>query len=333
MKNYEEMASSVLKRRDAEIKRRRRAFLIGAPCAAAVLVGVVGIGSAVAANYRNNVPIIAPPNDAENTSTAEIANAVTVDASAEVADVPAIDIAVEPYVPDYTNPNSGDTDDVMPIHYITAAEELQTIAPDLNEEDFTPYTLEGLDSFYGLRFNRLAEIYPDWQYTCDKLGLYRHEESDGFISSMTMVSTLNTITYTAPSGGIVKVSAQYGRFDMPLFGDLPAYPENDAPAAAYEPEVNYEYDEDGNVIGASIGGYDPTANAEAPSNPDTNPDTDLPLPLYRVNGYDAFVTAVLDSSSNVDHYTAYIPMNSYVRITAYNVDQFEFAEILDNFTK
>lgn len=50
MKNYEEMAQSVLKRRDMEIKRRRRAFLIGAPCAAAVLVGVVGIGAAVASS-------------------------------------------------------------------------------------------------------------------------------------------------------------------------------------------------------------------------------------------------------------------------------------------
>lgn len=390
MKNYEEMAQSVLKRRDIEIKRRRRAFLIGAPCAAAVLVGVVGIGTLAAdsvkrGSYINpivagtdtsgfsgtdtagndnaiatdgigiengypeytaaNVPVssaapddgsvggsciptppITPPvpNELAPTSTAEIAPVSTADI--------AIDCPAEPYVPDYSNPNVGDTD--IRYLFITGDKDVPLDSIDgLDENDFNPYTLEQLDSFYNLRFNRLGELYPSWEFSYDKLGVYRHEENDGFMASLKIVSSRNTIDYTTENGGKVSVSAQYGEFAMPMIGDHIATFKGNAMPVYYEPEISYVYDEEGNVIGASISAYDPTANPSAPYiEGETNPNTDDPN-WSKINGYYALIVAVLDDEKNVDHYTAYINMSSYVRITAYGIDEFMFEEIIDSFTR
>ncbi|MDE7362198.1 MAG: hypothetical protein K2N38_09725 [Oscillospiraceae bacterium] len=390
MKNYEEMAQSVLKRRDIEIKRRRRAFLIGAPCAAAVLVGVVGIGTLAAdsikrGSYINpivagtdtsgfsgtdtagndnatandgigiengypeytaaNVPVssaapddgsvggsciptppITPPvpNEPAPTSTAEIAPAFTTDI--------AVDYPAEPHEPDYSNPNVGDTD--IRYLFITSDKDVPLDSIDgLDENDFSPYSLEQLDSFYSLRFNRLGELYPSWEFSYDKLGVYRHEENDGFMASLKIVNSRNTIDYTTENGGKVSVSAQYGKFAMPdtpnknTEHELCGYP------LASDFGVSYVYDEEGNVIGASVSAYDPTsADTQSHNAGDANPDTGDP-DWSKINGYDALIVAVLDDEKNVDHYTAYINMSSYVRITAYGIDEFMFEEILDSFTK
>lgn len=234
----------------------------------------------------------------------------------------------EPPVNDYTNPNVGDTKKV--ITYIDHSEP-QDKPLDLDENDFTPYSLEQLDSFYSLRFNRLGELYPSWALSYGKLGMYRHEENDGFVALLKLVGTLNTLDYTTENGGKVSVSAQYEEFAMPMIGDhIATFKKNITPVY---PEVKYEYDEDGNIIGASTSAYDPTSNTSAPYvEGETNPDTG-DAAWSKINGYDALIVAVLNDENKVDHYTAYIKMASYVRITAYNTDQFMFEEILDNFTK
>lgn len=362
MKNYEEMAQNVLKRRDIEIKRRRRAFLIGAPCAAAVLVGVVGIGAAVASSpmrgsYLNlavgrddtaandtgtdgiGIEISYPSYTTENAPASsavhdEISNAGNSDncivppvpndtvsdseTSGEIAPVTTVDIAIDypvdtdPPVNDYTNPNAGVND----IKVLKLDEFKATKIIDIRyQDDFVPYTLENLDSFYGLRFNRLGELYPNWKLSYNELGIYRRETNDGFVAKLEMYNTCNTLKYTTENGAEIEVAAQYGKFepvsDEMLTGDKPVY--------IPEPAVNVEYDENGNVIGMSTPAYDPTQNPNTPT-PDEGVST--------VNGYEALIYR--DANG---FFLADLDMGARVRITAEGLSEEEFLEVLDNFTR
>lgn len=387
MKNYEEMAHNVLKRRDAEIKRHRRAFLIGAPCAAAVLVGAIGVGKIVndrfderrlAALVENDVILqVYPPRSVKNSdqsnsggfaagsnidapdstiaektpaysterdeigSTAnsdfigdieissapdstEIAPAYSSSESvpATTADI-AIDLPVDtdPFLNDYSNPNAGINDikvlSIDSIDKIRQTAEVEIIGPN----DFTPYTIEALDSFYGLRFNRLSELYPNWKLSYDKLGVYRREKSDGFVASLEMYNTLNTLTYTTENGATVEVSAQYEKFfpvsDEMLTADKPVITEN-SPST----EIITEYDENGNVIGMTTPSFDPGKV--------TKPEPDEGVST--VNGYEALIYRyTLDGYPET--YLADLDMQSRVRIMAQGLSETEFLEVLDNFTK
>lgn len=375
MKNYEEMASSVLKRRDREIKRRRRAFLIGAPCAAAVLVGVVGIGATVAASNRGRVinPAVAKTSsddlsdiifqyyrttltDASNATapaasespdtmiadttgtnnTASdapaIAESTNVDlptSATETANAIGIDIAIDdnPNPIDYTNPKSGQTE----ICIMYAALNIPEDNIELDESDFVEYSLESLDSFYGLRFNRLGQLYPSWKRSNDKLGIYRRVTNDGFIASCENYYTRNTLNYTTENGGKVSVSVQYAKFKPFVIGILPDKTEPAEPISTPELEVHIEYDENGNIIGMSTPAYAPTPNATAP---DQNPNTDTPGASI-INGYEAQVFGNLskDASVDFDFFVADIEMSSRVRIIAEGLSEKEFLEVLDNFTR
>ena len=322
MKNYKEMAQSVLKRRDIGIKRRRRALLIGAPCAAAVLVGVAGIGTAVAANnrgrYINPVVDIQPgPMDgfAEiGAAEGEIAEAAS---SADIA-------AVEPEQIDYTNPNVGQTN-----INVTYLEDIHLDnGANVDGCDFNEYTLDELDRFYRLRFSRLTTVYPDWEVSYDKLGTYTKDTKTDEMWSHAIVSTRNTLTYTTEYGGKVTVIVQNEQFE-PL-ANVFAEPETETSVS--EPEVHIEYDENGNVIGMSTPSYDPAASRPADySDPDNGKSR-----AYNsvINGYDAAVFGQLskDRVSGVDVYIADIEMASHVRIIAEGVTYMKFEEILDNFT-
>lgn len=375
MKNYEEMAQSVLKRRDTEIKRRRRAFLIGAPCAAAVIAGAVGIGAAVphirggyinpvvagigsgnASNSSNapafstgqgsdnggsdtagddaigkngnsdlpeytigtsnRVPDKPLPGDTptvppESNASAPVTTDDVPESTAEVATtIVGVDIAVEdPSVPDYTNPNAGQND----IRILDIDEFIfREIAVELDENDFDEYTLDGLDAFYGLRFNRLSELYPDWRLSFNRLGVYRHMESDGFMASLKIVSSLNTLTYTN-ADKTVTVSAQYGEFTPVSKERLSKY----KPVSIPEPTVITEYDENGNIIGQSTPAYDPGSVK-------VYPDEGASV----VNGYEALIYRSSDGDFLAD-----LDMSSPVRITASGLSDEEFLEVLDNFTK
>ncbi len=314
MKNYEEMAQSVLNRRDTEIKRRKKAFLIGAPCAAAVLVGVVGVGAIAIANR----PVINTTFAADGSGTmsdSAVASAVVgIDKPESNPEIGIIDIATDPnpYKPDYTNPNSGQNDiHVLKIDTININHS-NTIL-DLN--DFNEYKLEALDSFYGLRFNRLAESYPAWKLSHDKLGVYKRETNDGVVASLEMYHTLNTLVYTTENNAKVTVSAQYTKF-MPISSEVLT---DDKPVSIPEPETHTEYDENGNVIGQAAAGYDPTKNPNKPT-PDEGVST--------VNGYEALIYR--DSNGS---FLADLDMSSRVRITAEGLSEEEFLEVLDNFTK
>lgn len=353
MKNYEEMAQSVLKRRDIEIKRRRRAFLIGAPCAAAVLVGVVGIGATVASQSRgkyinfttthsqdtttavNN----AGANDAmgyEHTSTADgYENSGEVNSGACIDVQPvnppvsndnpsSVEIATEidPPVNDYSNPNAGINDiKVLDIDEDFVGYDHSGVVT--VENDFTEYSLEQLDSFYGLRFNRLGDLYPNWKLSYDKLGVYRRETNDGFVAKLEMYDTCNTLKYTTESGAEIEVAAQYGKFIPVSRETLTA----DKPVKIPAPEIINEYDENGNLIGQTTPAYDPTKNPNTPT-----PDEGVSI----VNGYEALIYRYDTSRYNSDTsaFVADLDMASRVRISAVGrISEEEFLEILDNFTK
>lgn len=348
MKNYEEMAQSVLKRRDIEIKRRRRAFLIGAPCAAAVLVGVVGIGAAVASQSRgkyinfttthsqdtttavNN----AGANDAmgyEHTSTADgyensgaciDVQPVTPPVSNDNPSGVEIATEIDPPVNDYSNPNAGINDiKVLDIDEDFVGYDHSGVVT--VENDFTEYSLEALDSFYGLRFNRLGDLYPNWKLSYDKLGVYRRETNDGFVAKLEMYDTCNTLKYTTESGAEIEVAAQYGKF-IPVSDEMLTA---DKPVNIPKPEIINEYDENGNLIGQTTPAYDPTKNPNTPT-----PDEGVSI----VNGYEALIYRYDTSRYNSDTsaFVADLDMASRVRISAVGrISEEEFLEILDNFTK
>lgn len=383
MKNYEEMANNVLKRRDAEIKRRRRAFLIGAPCTAAVLVGAIGIGkfaydryderrlleiadaaggfitqayvtrpgesaaastsnssysteiayssngdkigSAANSDFIGDIEIssapdsteIAPENSGEIAPAYSSSESVPATTTDNAIDLP---IDTDPPVNDYTNPNSGINDikvlNIDSIDKIRQTAEVEIIEPN----DFTPYTIEALDSFYGLRFNRISELYPNWKLSYDKLGVYRREKNDGFVASLEMYNTRNTLTYTTENGATVEVSAQYEKF-FPVSDEMLTA---DKPVKIPAPEIITEYDENGNVIGQATPAYDPTKNPAAQPVPDEGVST--------VNGYEALIYHyTLDGYP--DSFLADLDMQSRVRITAQGLSEAEFLEVLDNFTR
>ncbi|MBD5129265.1 MAG: hypothetical protein HDT43_05010 [Ruminococcaceae bacterium] len=386
MKNYEEMAQSVLKRRDTEIKRRKRAFLIGAPCAAAVLVGVVGIGAAVASQSRGKYihPAVAKPIDnnanaagnnnigfdaigydtpaasaaafpeyttgnidigspeiAANTNTdmPEIASETNIDlpvstadieTTPEIAPVPntsapmttSLDIAaVEPPVVDYTNPNSG-INDIKVLDIDKFNESVTGIVT--FGDGFTPYGLEDLDSFYGLRFNRLGMLHPNWTLAYYDLGVYKRETNDGFIAKLELLYTQNALEYTTESGAKIYVAAQYGKFDPVSDEMLTA----DKPVIYPKPETYTEYDENGNIIAQGTAAYDPTKNPPITPEPDEGVST--------VNGYEALIyhyTGDLPDDIPEECFVADLDMNSRVRIWSMGLSEEEFLKVLDDFTK
>ncbi len=323
MKSYEQMARDVLRRRDAELRKRKRAFLIGAPFAAAAIVTVtaVGVGAAVSANSRgghiHDAIILA--------SGSEAVSAVSGGGSVVVSS-PA----------DYTNPNAGQTKIVW-----LSAEKPSAGEPELDEKDFTEYTLEELDRLYDLRFNRLGEVYTDWQLSYDKLGTYRRIfETEAAMGMKPYYYTRNTLNYVTESGGKVTVSAQLEKFEPVSDETFTA----DKPTTSPKPEVNTEYDKDGNVIGETVAGYTPDPAASVGPAPDPAasvgpaPDPAVSCPpgqtvapdegVSTVNGYEALIYRLSDGSFLAD-----LDMNSRVRITAEGISDEKFLEILDNFTK
>lgn len=327
MKNYEEMAQSVLKRRDIEVKRRKRAFLIGAPCAAAVLAAAAGVGTVVASQSRGkyiNPVVDFPPGAAEVNSSAEIGEAVS-----------SADIAVAPAEPiDFTNPNVGQTN----IHVVYAEDLHMDNGADVDGYDFNEYTLDEMDNFYGLRFNRLGDLYPEWELSHGKIGAYSRTYSETKAGVDVMVHEYgpdrNTLNYTTENGGKVSVTVQRDKFE-PLSPEF-AVPEKNTSTSIPAPEIHTEYDENGNVIGQTAAGYNPAAGR----GPDPNAQPPERVNCYPaeissvINGYDAIVCGQLTKgeASDIDFFAADIDMASHVRIIAKGLSEKEFTDILDNFT-
>lgn len=208
MKSYEEMANSVLKRRDEAIKaagRRRRTVLkIGVPCAAVLTVAAVG-GTIWAANRgERGSYMFKTSGEAENEITSFHAYLVS-----------SADIASEDSPPEEWEPNVPSVPD--DIGFIALDEfdlsEKKTVV--LNDKDFLPMTVEQLRVYYGgVNLDALSMAYPTLEKEHEPLGVYREEGSDGFAAWVRYYWTRNTIFY-ADGDKKITVSAQQGAFDSP----------------------------------------------------------------------------------------------------------------------
>jgi len=326
MKSYEQMARDVLRRRDMELKHKRggkwrsafrgsRArgekganarFSFGAPYAAAGLAIAVMIGTVVAVQSKNQ------PNEV-HTQGGYIHPVVDTSSPNEVVSMTS---DAGPFLIDYTNPNVGQTN----IVWLSAEKPSAGDDIELDEKDFRERTLEVLDSYYRLRFNRLGEVYTDWKLSYDKLGDYRREIEKPGAVGMEIYYTRNTLNYTTESGAKVTVSAQRTKFEPISDERLTA----DKPVVRPKPETHTVYDKDGNAIGEAVAGYDPYATVSVGPAPTPTPDEGVST----VNGYEALIYRLSDGSFLAD-----LDMNSRVRITAEGVSDEKFLEILDNFTK
>lgn len=227
MKTYEEMARDVLKRRDEELlkiqktqsfntfdappevaypaipKKRKLLPKIAIPCAAAVLVGAVGVTVWRNVPHRgkyiqNGVETGAPENQHA-------------------------DIAPEgPYSVWVSDCHSGTPGSARETkinivkldgHPLGKNERADQIHEENLNFKFEPLTIEELNELYQIEFNRLSRLHTDWDMTYDRLGRTVREtpgvttESYAVSSSREIISTSNTLTYKTPNGAEIEVTA------------------------------------------------------------------------------------------------------------------------------
>lgn len=216
MKTYEEMAHDVLKRRDDSLNAtetsqpnanfnphgevvypgvvKKRSLLqilprIAIPCAAAVLVGVVGVN--VWKNVRGNQK----PNQTMNFAAEGTPNSTPADEE---------DYTFQNFVRE--EPESiykGGKTEI----YINEVEDWNSYSfPLLLGEDFSPIEYN-INNYYGMEFDRLSKVYPEWESSHEPFGIYAHDEFNAEVASHRIIYTINRIDYTTDNNGSVCVVA------------------------------------------------------------------------------------------------------------------------------
>lgn len=216
MKTYEEMARDVLRRRDEELssitqasqlqsqinpppevvypaaskKRGKLGLLpkIAIPCAAAVLVGTVGL------TVWKNVK--------KDNSRGKYINPYVYEdepGTPEYSDGVVFQIAAEQPESIY---KGGKTE-----IYINEVEDWNSYSfPLLLEEDFSPIEYN-INNYYGMEFDRLSKVYPEWESSHEPFGIYAHDEFNAEVASHRIIYTINRIDYTTDNNGSVCVVA------------------------------------------------------------------------------------------------------------------------------
>lgn len=220
MKTYEEMARDVLKRRDEELqkiqqtsqnnappevfypasKKRRLLPKIAIPCAAAVLVGAVGV------TLWNKVPrrgeyIQNYADEVENPENQR--NDIALEAPFSQSGTPA-------YTARETKINIVRLDS----HRLGKNEPADVIhVEDSSNCKYEPLTMEELNELYRIEFNKLSRLHTDWSEEHGDLRRIVREypsvttESYMASGSREIISTLNSLTYKTPNGAEIEVSA------------------------------------------------------------------------------------------------------------------------------
>ncbi len=207
MKTYEEMARDVLRRRDEELssitqasqlqsqinpppevvypaapkKRGKLGLLpkIAIPCAATVLVGVVGL------NVWKNVRGSQKPNETMN--IAAEGNPNNTPAADENSDV-----HFQIY---YEKPESIYKGGKTEINFNEVEEWNLYHLPALLEADRVPIADDEINNYYGMEFDRLTRLYPEWKEDHDEFCRYEHDEDEGVVASHRIIHTTNIIHY------------------------------------------------------------------------------------------------------------------------------------------
>lgn len=245
MKTYEEMARDVLKRRDEELLKinhpadeappeivypaisKKRGWLpkIAIPCAAAVLVGTVGVtvwkNNHKRSTYINHhVAELSPQDDRTSHGNGETHMTIAPEVREDI------------YKGGKTEIN------------INEAEEWNVYnLPALLEEDFRGIDDDKINNYYGMEFDRLSRLFPDWKSEHEPFGVYEHDENDGFIVSHGLIYNTNCISYTTEDGGSVTAAASLRRYDSASVEDAKASVVNGFDAMIYKiPSGEYAAD-------------------------------------------------------------------------------------------
>lgn len=268
MKTYEEMARDVLRRRDEELssitqasqlqsqinpppevvypaaskKRGKLGLLpkIAIPCAAAVLVGTVGL--TVWKNVKKDNSrgkYINPYVYEDEPGTPEYSDGVVFQIAAEQPE--------SIYKGGKTEININEAEYWNVYHL-----------PLLSEEDFSPIDDDKINNYYGMEFDRLSRVFPDWKSEHEPFGSYAHDEDDGFVVSHAIICTDNEIGYTTEDSGYVFVSASISkRRDSATVENAKPSVINGFDAMVYKnPEGNFAADIDMGIARVTISTVD-----------------------------------------------------------------------------
>lgn len=263
MKTYEEMARDVLKRRDEELLKiqqtsqnnappevvypaapRKRGWIpkIAIPCAATILVGTVGV------SVWKNVYGKGALNTGSGASQGEyFADAQTSRGNGETHMSIMPEEREDIYKGGKTEININEAEYWNVYHL-----------PLLSAEDFRPIDDDKINNYYGMEFDRLSRVFPDWKSEHEPFGSYAHDEDDGFVVSHAIICTDNEIGYTTEDSGYVFVSASISeRRDSATVENAKPSVINGFDAMVYKnPEGNFAADIDMGIARVTISTVD-----------------------------------------------------------------------------
>lgn len=317
MKTSEQMTMDVLKRRDEALKEKsnpvRRVTTIAVPCAAAF--AVVATGVYFAAGHRgDNIRgdnITGPFMGTMSKGTAEIGE-ISDDFCTSYPQTDLTQVTDDDWF--LKNPNAGRyAFRTFVNEYIIDDLKVIESSPNYNELSdpkytFTPYPANALSKHYLMDFDRFSRLHSEWSVSNDRpLGVYYLEESNAMTTSIELKCDTNTLNYITPDGAKISVTAQRGRF----------IPETVSSTSVErpKPEVNYTYDENGNVTGAFTAGYDPGN-------------------IGTVSGSDNSIVTDIYTNPEETEFLAYIDMGTWVKIYAEGLSGIdEFKELIEEYVK
>lgn len=340
MKDYKEMAQSVLKRRDEELARlskkktSTKAFIIpAASCAAAAVLTVTGIAAYKGGNIFKPVS-----SNNEATSTADLIEHVS-SVSGEWADVSGNNEPTGGTVSS-VKPNNSTTDawTSAPGSEETGSEEIVALPGDgdmpwtiedpfrrkpydgqpdkiefkntdvfafadraFDEKYFEPHTLEELNNFYGVNLLTLSDKYADWEFSARPYGFYYEEGSGGGLYWRKELSSENMVCYSTDDK-LITVRMQFGKFNIQPKQEVA---EHDVPKEVITDEFG----------GQAVPAYSGTGELYVPEGIING----FEVKLWRAENGDMF--------ADLDHY------NCHVGLYAHNISEEEFLEDLRMFTE
>ena len=231
------------------------------------------------------------------------------DISGETANEP--DIASVSNTEDVTlgNPNAGKyVYDIIELPDVKSVEDKEIPLPELDPIAFVPQTIEELNSYYGIEFDRFSKLYTDWTESHEPFGLYFLDKYESEVSSRAIINTRNTLNYTTPSGAKISVTAKQGRF-------IPVVTAGEIGAQRLSIGGGYIVDANGNLVEEIVPDYVPENNT--------------------TSGNDDDIVITIISNYEDTEFLAYVDMGiTWVKIYAEGLSGIdEFNELVDEYIK
>lgn len=221
MKTYEEMARDVQKRRDEELnkteyistetitnpapetiypasKKRRLFPKIAIPCTAAVTAAAVGI------TVWHNMPL------SKNKEHGEYVNNLVTSPSTSYELAVIIGEGNAPSDRDYSDVYKGGKTEII-YNELKVEDTYDYAPPQILAEDFVNIPDDKINEFYGIKFDRLNEVFGEGEHS--PFGYYNRDiESDGMVMhAVHGYYNVNTIQYDGLGGFALNVKASYDK--------------------------------------------------------------------------------------------------------------------------